>query len=622
VFRFEPAEIVAVQGTPSAGERRRCFRLSPTLALTLAIPLIYLTVFGLFLRREGDCDWDQILSFHELSLWNSRLFGIAKQWNPLMRGGMSLAGDPQVPIFSLSMMLAHVVDPAVAIKIASLLFLLLGWLGAWLLARDLGFDGPTSALAGSLFAANGYIVSRFSHGHIGFLGTLGLPLWLWAARRSLHAPAETRSRAGVRLAVLVFAGGILFALSTDGAPMTALLLLTWVGLDAAVLAWQKRSLHPLIFFAGSVVVAVALDAIFYFPLVANALLFPRARPPAFIDPLVFAWFLLLPVHGKVLPAPANGHEFSVYIGPVIAYLLVRYRREALAGFPELDRRRFLLVSGVTFVLGLGAWRALASWMPPGPFDLLHDLPGFRAVGIPARLWGYLALPLALASAIAIRRLEGETAAGRPRRALWSALFVFTLGFQLFSIALPFVSPIGREVVEPAPLPRAITTIQNVAEPEPGSQAAELKPTTDLINAYNGHDYLQGKIVAGSALVLEARDGDGSPLSVTAHWNGWDQIHLTLPAGARPGAMVILNENFHPRWSAAGAVVTRNKTGNLCLRLHAPVRPGAVLDLTFRDVFSILGSQVSRLSAFVAALCGLALAAWYFVSAHGWRRASA
>ena len=47
----------------TAGERR--FRLSPSLALTAAIPLIYVIVFAVFLVRTGDTDWDQILSFHE-----------------------------------------------------------------------------------------------------------------------------------------------------------------------------------------------------------------------------------------------------------------------------------------------------------------------------------------------------------------------------------------------------------------------------------------------------------------------------------------------------------------------------------------------------------------------------
>src|SRR5262249_9135548 len=174
-----------------------------------------------------------------------------------------------------------------------------------------------------------------------------------------------------------------FVLSTDGAPIAILLLLVWVALETAILSWQNRSARPLLFFASSVVFAVALDAVYYFPLASNALLFPRVRPETFVNPLVFFWFLLLPVRGRMIPAPANGHELSVYIGPVIAYLIVRYRREIARAFPAGDRWRMLVVSAVSFVLGLGAWRALAPWLPPGPFDLLHRLPGFVAIGIPS-----------------------------------------------------------------------------------------------------------------------------------------------------------------------------------------------------------------------------------------------
>lgn len=542
-----------------------------------------------------------MLSFHELSLWNWKISGaLTKQWNPLMRGGMSLAGDPQVPIFSPSMILARMIDPAAAIKISCLFFLCLGGAGAWLLARDLLLDRATAALAAALFAGNGYIVSRFSHGHIVFLGTLGLPLWLWASRRSLPAPGEPPGQARRRLWWLVIAGAVLFALSTDGAPITILLLLVWIGLDSAVLAWQRHSLRPLIFFAGSVAVGACLDAISFFPLAANAALFPRARAPVFIDPLVFFWFLLLPVRGKVLPAPANGHEFSVYIGPVIAYLLVRYRRDLAAAFPQEDRRRLLVVSAATFVIGLGAWRALAPWLPPGPFDLLHRLPGFLAIGIPSRFWGFLALPLALGSAVAIRRLEGETTAEQPRRLLWFGLLLFTIGFQAVALATPFVSARGRIVVRPAPIPEKITTIENIHGPA-GSQAAQLRPATDLMEAYNAHDFIQGAIAAGPALVLQARQEDGSALPAAARWNGWSQIRLDLPSGASPGAVIVFNQNSHPRWTATRGAATRNRQGNLCLRLTGAEPPGARLTLDFRDPSSILGARVSELSALLIAL---------------------
>jgi len=579
-------------------------RVPRSLLLAAAIPLIYVVVYAAFLFREGDSDWDQMLSFHELSLWNSRLFGLAKHWNPLMRGGMSLAGDPQVPIFSPSMILARMIDPAAAIKISCLFFVLAGAVGAWLLARDLALDGMTAALAAAFFAGNGYIVSRLSHGHTVFLGTLGLPLWLWAARRSLPGRGEASARAGRRLAWLILGGGVFFALSTDGAPIALLLLLVWIGLDTAVLAWQKRSARPLLFFAGSVVVAFALDAIYYLPVVANAELFPRARAPVFLDPLLFLWFLLLPVRGKVLPAPANGHEFSVYIGPVLAYLLVAYRGRIFRAVASDDRRRFLLVSAVTFVLGLGAWRALGRWLPPGPFDILHEFPGFEAIGIPSRFWGYLALPLALACAVAVRGLEQETTPARPRRLLWLVLFAFTLGFQVISLAEPFLSTTGRLIVPHAALPRAIHAIQNVPGPE-GSQAELIGPTTDLIDAYNAHDYIQGEIAPGTALVLQARDSRGASIPVIAQWNGWSRIDVELPAGSPAGTRIVFNQNFHPLWSASLGLVTRNGAGNLSLRLHRPEAAGCAISLTFRDPSSILGSRVSAVSA-VAFLCAVVM----------------
>src|ERR1700730_61608 len=113
-------------------------RFSPTRILTFSIPLLYVLILAAFLLRKGDTDWDQITAFHHLSLWNSKMFGWEKHWNPLMSGGMSLAGDPQVPVFSPSMLLTHVLPTAAAMKLAVLLFLAIGWAGTYLLAGQIG----------------------------------------------------------------------------------------------------------------------------------------------------------------------------------------------------------------------------------------------------------------------------------------------------------------------------------------------------------------------------------------------------------------------------------------------------------------------------------------------------
>lgn len=573
-------------------------RVSPTRILALAIPLLYVLILAVFVLRKGDTDWDQMTAFHQLSLWNSKMFGFEKHWNPLMSGGMSLAGDPQVPIFSPSMMLTHVLPAAAALKLAVLLFLAVGWAGAYLLAGQLGLAPQTAALAASLFAGNGYILSRLSHGHLDFLGTLTLPLWLWALRAVVRAPGEPRAPAAWRLAAMVLAGGLLFALSTDGAPIVLLLLLVWVGLDAVVLTWQTRSARPLLFCLGAVVTAGFLNAIYYLPLVTNAVDFPRVRPAVFLDPLLFFWFLILPVRGKILPAPANGQEFSVYIGPVLAYLLVRYRRQIREAFSRETRQRFLLTSVSVFVIGLGAWKALAAWFPAGPFDLLHRLPGFETIGLPGRFWGFLALPLALGAAVALRALEGESSAARPRRLLWTGVFVFTLAFQAVSLAQPFITPRGRQRLRATHLPTSeIRVIENLGGPIV-DQSQLIAPDRGVIEAYNNHDYVRGSIAPGSELVRQTRWTRGdTPLQAVATWEGWNKIILTLPEGGGPGA-VIFNQNFHPGWRSSSAAVTRSRRGNLALRLARPVPPGTTVSLRFRDEYSILGRRISRVSAYL------------------------
>ena len=577
---------------------------SPSLALTIAVPAIYVLTCGLLLLRKGDNDWDQLLAFHLIERWNGQLSGLAKHWNPLMAGGMSLAGDPQVPVLSPSMLLARVLPLAAALKLSLLFFVGLGWTGTFLLARRLALDRATAALAASLFAGSGYIVSHLHHGHIGFLGTLTLPLWLWASRVAIPGSGEPPGRVLRRLLALVLGGGVLFALSIDGSPMVILLLLVWVGLDAALLGWQRRSFAPLAFFAGAVATGAALDAIYVLPMVANQTVFPRLRRLEFVNPALFFWFLLLPMRGKVIPAPANGHEFSLYIGPVLASLLIRQRAWIGQAFPADERRRALVMSAVTFVIGLGAFRALSPWLPPGPFDLLHALPGFRTVNIPSRFWGYLALPLALAGAVAIRRFETAPWAGARTRLVWALLFLFALPFQVVSLASPFLNRLGRGPVPARMVAAPIRTIVNVEGPV-ASQALALAPDVGIIQAYNLHDYIRGAVVPGQELIRPSAD-DGAP-GARAEWRDWSEILVTLPAGGGPG-VIVLNQNFHPTWRATPGEAARDGAGNLVLRLPVAVPAGTTVRLWFRDEWSVRGASVSRVAALAFGVAAAGLAA--------------
>src|SRR6202049_262415 len=102
--------------------------------LSLGILAVYGLFFILSWNRSGPKDGDQFLVFHTLQYWNSSMFGIAKQWTPLLCSGLSMAGEPQVPFMSLSMALSYALGPLNGVKSALVIYLMLGWIGAFLYA--------------------------------------------------------------------------------------------------------------------------------------------------------------------------------------------------------------------------------------------------------------------------------------------------------------------------------------------------------------------------------------------------------------------------------------------------------------------------------------------------------
>jgi hypothetical protein len=120
------------------------------------IVAIYGIVFIILWNRMGPPDHDQFMVFHELQLWNSTLFGLAKQWTPLLCTGVSLAGEPQVPFMSLSMALTYVLGPLIGLKLATVIYFIAGWIGAYLYASLWLKQPGQRVLAASLFIGNGF----------------------------------------------------------------------------------------------------------------------------------------------------------------------------------------------------------------------------------------------------------------------------------------------------------------------------------------------------------------------------------------------------------------------------------------------------------------------------------
>src|SRR6202021_18911 len=149
-------------------------------ALSLGIVGGYALFYFCFLSQSGPKDGDQFLVFHSLQFWNASLFGMAKQWTPLMCSGLSMAGEPQVPFMSLSMALSYALGPLGGVRLATTIYLVVGWVGAYLYAGLWLKISSQRFLAAALFIGNGFFICRLGFGHFDFIPFLILPLMLWA----------------------------------------------------------------------------------------------------------------------------------------------------------------------------------------------------------------------------------------------------------------------------------------------------------------------------------------------------------------------------------------------------------------------------------------------------------
>lgn len=575
-------------------------------ALSLGIIVVYAIFFVLFFGRTGPKDGDQYLVFHSLQYWNASMFGMAKQWTPLMCAGLSMAAEPQVPFMSLSMALSYALGPLWGIRLATAIYLLVGWVGAYLYAGLwLRFSSQRS-LAAALFIGNGFFICRLGFGHFDFVPFLILPLMLWALHRGTERRSPERGLVKLnRMGLLVMLMGASISLAIDGSPVAIIHLLVWIGLYALVLAITARSALLVLIFGGAVAIAVVLDAGYLWPMLQSQAAFPRLTPDRFTSVLSFLWFALLPLRGKVLPANGNGHELSVFVGPVLAFLLWRYRHWLAATLPNTMKRPLLVVSLVSIVLGMGSLKVLHVPIWLSPFDALRPLPGFRSIGVTGRYWGFLALPLSLLGAGALWKYATETPPGWRLHACFAVVLALQLGFQINTLSVPWLhAPRYRSAVPSDYFRRGPETIEYVATQDRYLQGELMAPTRGVSDCYDMDDFTHADIGPGNALIKRVlQDGKPvvAPLTMRATFSTWSHIRLGIDCRSESAASCMdaparmqmeLRQAFHPLWQAPGCTTSASAHGNMIVDCPvARLREGPI-ELNFDDTTSDYAAHIS------------------------------
>jgi hypothetical protein len=385
----------------------------------------------------------------------------------------------------------------------------------------------------------------------------------------------------------------------------------WVGLYAVVLALNSRSAAPVAFFGCAFLLASLLDAGYLWPMLEAQATFPRHPADSFTSVLSLLWFAILPMRGKVLPANGNGHELSVFIGPVLAWCVWRAHRSGRAQLPTSMRVPLYAVSVVSIVLGMGSLKVLhiPTWL--SPFDLVRPLPGFRSITVTGRFWGFLALPLSVAGAGALWDTVARMSSGWRLHMLLGSVLVFQLAFQAETLGSHWFGSADYRAAAIFDSFRAgPESIKYVAIGDSHLQGEVLAPTVGVCDCYDMDDFVRATTGPGADLVLQAQE-EGVPPgfepAIRAEFASWSRIRIqadcgfsqTLPVCNPPlGARlrITLKQAFHSGWRApSGCEMGPAGSGNLVLvcpaarLLHSPV------ELEFHDPLSELSARISILT---------------------------
>ena len=576
-----------------------------------------------FANRIGTADYDQFLVFHELQYWNATLFGLAKEWTPVMCSGLSLAGEPQVPFASLPMLLGYALGPLWGIVAGNIAYFTIGWIGAYLYTGLWVDRKARRALTASLFIGNGFFICRLVHGHLDFIPFAALPLALWIIHRV--ADPATEEGAGLRSILAIAWLGVLFTLVIDGSPVAIIHWLFWIAIYSAVLSYVRRSPVPLLTFLAACGITCVLDAGYLWPMIRAQSDFPRLTADTFTGPWSLPWFMLLPMRGKVLPSNGTGIELSVFIGPVLFYLVWRYRRALLEELPRDLRLPLLIVSVVSIWLGMGSLRVahLPVWL--SPFDWLRPLPGFRSIGVTGRYWGFLALPLSMLAASALWRYA-HTERPTPRTAaLIASAFLIQMGFQGESLLAAWwpshVQPdTALEGMFDGKLERITTVMNPGTAAAPHMQGEVISPLRAVANCYDMDSFIRAEVSTGAHLIKSVHADTTAGLPLDGGFITWNRIRLLTATAANGPTLpnpdsilhIELNQAYHTGWRSTSCTLERGAKDNLVA--SCPVRElvAGPVDLVFSDPVSELGARVSLkaglvLGASITLLTLLALA---------------
>lgn len=312
-------------------------------------------------------------------------------WTDRLGTGQPLLGNVQAAPWSPFTILALPFEPLVALGVSSLLASLVAAAGGLLLARRLGAEPASAALAGMAFALSGWMTvwSGWRHAEV----AAWLPLLLALLLGVVERPTCRR----VATAALVIVGCLL-----AGHPATVWQLIAAAGATVALASWRRP--RALLAVGAAVVLAAGIAAP---ALVAAADAIPEGNRAAAVKRLVDApnyrpAYLEMAVAPFVHGSPRGG----TWSGPVATGINFNELTSWPGAVPLVLALAGLLAGGakLRWMVGVGIVIQLVAASVPGLVDLAWQLPGMRSAH-PGRLGLLWILAATVAASLVLSQLS-------------------------------------------------------------------------------------------------------------------------------------------------------------------------------------------------------------------------
>jgi hypothetical protein len=487
-------------------------------------------------QNVGLGDWDLHLQWYEVIRQTVLRWHQVPWWNPFVRGGFPLAGEPQCGLVSIDTPLVLLFGTSLGLRIATMIYLMLAVEGARRLAAEWVGDPWAACVAGAVYGLNGAILVYSAAGHALTMSHPFLP-WLvyWVGRLGQDRWA------GAWLG-LWSAASVLTVIQYPTAYGFLIAGVLWVracGLHRSSSVTIRRLCADTSFAVGVFLALAGWRIVITGSVIAD---FPR-RMVTLIDRTPSEAIASLWTRTRLPFSLGQAGEIQSYVG-VVPVLLA-------AASLTLGWRWWHTLAATTFWLSLGVERVyqLSFW--------LRDWPGFSTMHVVTRWRLPLMLGVGLAASSELARLRTSPS----RLARWLATGLVTvIVFDLIAYAhqvLPAAFDLPpRDEWFPGP---AVTPLVNIEHWETARSDYGVAQTLGYTATLRGYGVIRGyePQLGYDRRGPTARLWRGHPNYRGEFWTedgpvapvAWSPNRIVLRV--RPGQTVHINQNPGSWWLVNG-----------------------------------------------------------------------